>query len=364
MLTIKLTKCVPGEVFEDLDLTNRLLARTGEIVSTNNTRDKHLDGTHSAAAAGGGGPPRIQILSSSSSSAVETSLPDHDADEQHPFDEALEYDFQLPQSMPDPLASTMPSKGSKYGFNSQYSGHFLHIQNPDILTVEDPEEKSSGERWREMRVKEEAKFDREWYLADQYEPPEELVEILGFEIPEEEMLAPLGEEEQALLRSIGNRECIPPKPGSFFVFVFVCVSVCLWLRACLCVFGLCVGMVVNGSSNRQSKRYISQSPAINLRHPLRQNNNPQLPNPRIRMDNLPSLANTLIPLARVPPRVSRVSRVPPVHIHIHPPVSHPPPPPFTPTQTLPPQKTPILPSVPLAPAVPKTLRPHSAVYLL
>jgi hypothetical protein len=47
ILSISLSKVNPGENFPDLDLTNRLLARTGEIVDDKKTVK---------------GPPRIQIM--------------------------------------------------------------------------------------------------------------------------------------------------------------------------------------------------------------------------------------------------------------------------------------------------------------
>lgn len=182
MLSISLTKVDKGEVFEDLDLTNRLLARTGEVVTNNNT-------------VGASGPPKIQVLSS-----VEASMDEGG----YPFDEALEYDFQIPQIIPSEEATVM--KGSKYGFNNQYSGHFLHLQNPDILTVQTPESKSALERWEEMRLQEDKKFDKEWYLADKYDPPEELKEILQYNLPES-LVGPFTMEEQSQLRNIGSREC-------------------------------------------------------------------------------------------------------------------------------------------------------------
>jgi protein SHQ1 len=193
MLTVCLTKVNQGEYFEDLDLTNRLLARTGEIVTDNN---KSNDNTNNLT-----GPPKIQVLSS---------VEDRD-DNNHPFDEALEYDFQIPQTIPSTdVETTSNSTANGYGFNNQYSGHFLHLQNPDILTVENPEAKSAVERWEEMRGQEDTKFDKDWYLADKYDPPEELKEILEDDVSRERLFEEFTMEEQSQLRLIGNRECTSP----------------------------------------------------------------------------------------------------------------------------------------------------------
>jgi len=95
-----------------------------------------------------------------------------------------------------------------YGFNNQYSGHFLHVQNLDVVSLENIEEKNGFERWEQMRLLEDAKFDREWYLADLLESPSELNEILEF-IPEINK-DPFTSEEQASLRNLGNKECTHP----------------------------------------------------------------------------------------------------------------------------------------------------------
>ena len=178
-LSISLTKVVPGEVFPALDLTNRLLARTGETINDKGEVN---------------GPPRIQVVQDPST-----------AWDEGDFDEALLYDFQFPQT----LDSTPEPTGGKYGFNNQYSGHFLHLQNPEVTSIPDIEEKSSLERWEIMRKQEDEKFDKEWYLADLLEPPEDLDEILKFKLPKA-LNDPLTAEEQQSLRGLGNRDCTPP----------------------------------------------------------------------------------------------------------------------------------------------------------
>jgi len=182
LLSISLTKVNQGEHFPDLDLTNRLLARKGEVVD-----DKEKIQ----------GPPIIQVLDDKPSEG-------DDPWETGAFDDALEFDFQIPQSLPqEPEAVT----GATYGFNNQYSGHFQYLQNQDIATVVDGENKSALERWEVMREQEDQKFDKQWCLADCYEPPEELEEIMSFSLPSD-LNVPLTAEEQASLRNLGNRDCI------------------------------------------------------------------------------------------------------------------------------------------------------------
>jgi hypothetical protein len=115
------------------------------------------------------------------------------------------FDFQIPQTFPETFIPT----GSKYGFNNQYSAHFQHLQNPDILTIDEPESKSALERWESMRHQEDLKFDREWYLADKLEPPDDLDEILKYQLPSN-LADPFTPEEQTKFQNLGNRECIPP----------------------------------------------------------------------------------------------------------------------------------------------------------
>jgi protein SHQ1 len=61
-----------------------------------------------------------------------------------------------------------------------------------------------------MRSQEDIKFDKEWFLADQFEPPAELDEILAYKLPST-LGDPLSAEEQTQLRNLGNRECITPR---------------------------------------------------------------------------------------------------------------------------------------------------------
>jgi protein SHQ1 len=175
ILSIILTKVNAGEHFPDLDLTNRLLARTGETIDENGPKVK--------------GPPKIQVMDTLS---------------QDQMDEAIQFDFQMEQK----IEEEERLKGAKYGFNDQYSGHFRYLQNLDILTCEDVENKSVLERWKEMRDAEDAKFDREWVIADAEDPPEELKEIMQFNLPKT-IDDPFTVEEQTQLRNIGRRDCIP-----------------------------------------------------------------------------------------------------------------------------------------------------------
>jgi hypothetical protein len=189
-------------------MTNRLLARTGEIVQDNGQVKGH---------------PKIEVM-------------DSDPWTEGAFDDALLYDFQFPQTV---LETNEPMEGGKYGFNNQYSGAFLHVQNPYILTVMEPEGKTAVERWQEMRHQEDNKFDKDWYLADLLEPPTDLEEILQYKLPEN-MNDPFTAEEQESLRNLGNRECGPPSNWAY------------------------------GSFNREPERCIFESSTVAFRDSVRQ----------------------------------------------------------------------------------------------
>jgi protein SHQ1 len=179
ILSIALTKVNKGEHFPDLDLTNRLLARTGEVVNTTDSSTQK-------------GPPRIQVMQSTDP------LDDED------LEAALKYDFEVPQI---PIEDEVLT-GGKYGFNAQYSGHFRHLQNIDLVTLspEEIEGLTGVERWTLGRKKEDEKFDREWYLADLLEPPEDLIEGMKFQVPD--MQQPFTAEEQDTPRNLGTKDCI------------------------------------------------------------------------------------------------------------------------------------------------------------
>lgn len=88
-----------------------------------------------------------------------------------------------------------------------------------------------------MRDLEEQKFDFEWCCADELDSPDELKEILEFEV-DEGMFEVLSTEEQSFLRGIGNKECIqtpllfvsPPVSFHFFPFPFCPFHFCDFLR--------------------------------------------------------------------------------------------------------------------------------------
>ena len=236
ILFITLSKVNQGEHFPDLDMTNRLLARTGEVLDDRNNVK---------------GPPRIQLVEPIPS-------------EVDPFDEAIQFDFQIPQTVEEPV----DLKGAKYGFNNQYSGHFQHLQNPDVLTVTDVENKSVLERWEEMRRMEDGKFDKEWYLADRLEPPEELTEIMQFELSKD-INDPFSMEEQTQLRNIGRRDCMP------------------------------LSFEANVSSHRESKGRLSQSSSPIICNNIRPSNHVILIHARITMDHLSGNLSTLVSISNV-----------------------------------------------------------------
>jgi protein SHQ1 len=167
ILEISISKVTPGEIFQDLDMTNRLLAKTGEILNEKDIK----------------GPPRIQLISSDSM--------DEKDDELFNFEDTISIQIE---------------SSAKYGFNDQYSGVFSYLQNPEVLCILECENKTAMERWKVMRDQEDVKFDKEWYFADRFEVPEELNEILQYTIPSA-LYDSLTFEEQNTLRNLGNKEC-------------------------------------------------------------------------------------------------------------------------------------------------------------
>ena len=184
ILTIALTKVHQGEHFPDLDLTNRLLARTGETIDS---------------ATGKPNPPPKIVLASTSPS---------DSYTRGDFDDAIEYDFQLPQTIPPAETEGGEMGGDKYGFNNQYSGVFTYLQNTDVLTCVEPEGKTAAQRWHEMRAQEDRKWDPEWYIVDKLDPPADLHDILLYtpNIPNDAFTAA----EQSQLQNLGMKDCTTP----------------------------------------------------------------------------------------------------------------------------------------------------------
>ncbi|EIW60559.1 SHQ1-domain-containing protein [Trametes versicolor FP-101664 SS1] len=169
-LTVTLTKEVPGQEFKDLDLLAKLLAPR-----PSNTAPAQ---------------PIIEVLDSQ-----ETELEDADEElaartqglslEQQEILEAAENDWQLPQTIPEPLPPLQTAVERRYGFLDMHSGYFRHVEHAENEVNElgpDAETCAPHER-RQRRLKhEEQKWDEDHYMAD-YADDEYIRELIAWPNP-------------------------------------------------------------------------------------------------------------------------------------------------------------------------------------
>ncbi|KDQ59432.1 hypothetical protein JAAARDRAFT_32995 [Jaapia argillacea MUCL 33604] len=154
-LTVSLTKEVKGEEFKDLDLLAKLLAPRP-------SKDQPSQ-------------PMIEVLDSESTSddgeedlVNRTNQLNLDS-EQQTILEAAENDWQLPQSVPDPLPALHTSLQKPYGFLDMYTGYFAHVEHTEneVNELGSLADTLSIDQRRKMRLKhEEEKWDEEYYMAD------------------------------------------------------------------------------------------------------------------------------------------------------------------------------------------------------
>lgn len=132
---IKIPKEVKGQEFPDLDLTAKLLARANELGATG-VKEKPL---------------------------IEEMDVDNAVDTVKKFEEGDKFDWEISQNMPEQLIPT-----NKYGFNNQYDGIVgVSVSNGnDINELGDPENTPESQRIMERLIKENIKFDPEYYAAD------------------------------------------------------------------------------------------------------------------------------------------------------------------------------------------------------
>lgn len=138
-IDIKVPKLNKGEHFEDLDLSARLLARLNEPSTT--TRG-----------------PLIE--------EVDTQEPNIDNRVQTMETEGLEYDWEVPQVVPS-IETTLKNT-VHYGFNNQYSDQMTPSLSSgnDINELTDPDHLQPDDRVMERIIKENIKFDMEYYAND------------------------------------------------------------------------------------------------------------------------------------------------------------------------------------------------------
>lgn len=142
-IKIKVGKLNLGETFEDLDLNAKLLARSNEIVKDDTELIREVGLKPSSG-------PLIQEM-------------DVDQNLDKAIDEAEAFNWEIQQSVAEDEVATV-----KYGFNNQYDGIIgLSLSNGnDINELSDPERMTLDQRIMERLIRENIKFDHEYYAAD------------------------------------------------------------------------------------------------------------------------------------------------------------------------------------------------------
>lgn len=139
---IKIPKEIKGQQFPDLDMTAKLLARTNELASSQSTTTKASD------------KPMIEEMDVNNMSVQDT------------FKEGEKFDWQIDQQVPN--ANEFTPADNNYGFNNVYSQIIgVSISNGnDINELGDPENTPESSRIMERLIKENIKFDPEYYASD------------------------------------------------------------------------------------------------------------------------------------------------------------------------------------------------------
>ncbi|KAH9854021.1 SHQ1-domain-containing protein [Lenzites betulinus] len=169
-LTVTLTKEVPGQEFKDLDLLAKLLApRPSQavpaqpVIEVVDSQDAAVDDVDEELAA------RAQGLSL----------------ERQEILEAAENDWQLPQTIPEPLPPLQTTVERRYGFLDTHSGYFRHVEHTENEVNElgsDVETCSPQERRQRRISHEEEKWDEDHYMAD-FADDEYIQELLAWRNP-------------------------------------------------------------------------------------------------------------------------------------------------------------------------------------
>lgn len=144
-IKIRIPKLNKGEFFPDLDIGAKLLARLNEP-TTDSKQTKQM--------------PLIEEVDSSSSDRI--TAQHYSSMEQ----EAMQYDWEIPQTLQTPLTDLKQSVS--YGFNNQYSDYLtVSLANGnDLNELSDPDHLQPDDRIMERLIRENIKFDMEYYAND------------------------------------------------------------------------------------------------------------------------------------------------------------------------------------------------------
>ena len=167
--TIKLPKKIQREVFKGLDMLTTLL--------TAPKQDKQ--------------PSSIEVIDTEN-------ISDDDEDE---------FDWHFEQTIRTET-DDMALLGEKYGFANKYSGVINRLQEEiEIVDIEGADKKPLAVRAQEKLLREENDFDDDHYLADKYEQPEELRDILKFKTVWQTELKPsLDDDDRFKLKNLPRKD--------------------------------------------------------------------------------------------------------------------------------------------------------------
>lgn len=145
---IKVPKETRGQFFPDLDLSAKLLARLTNEGTVRNPEDdvKAPKG------------PLIEELDVSNTIESQQTAAN--------FAEGESHNWEIPQTMPQ--EEVTPGSSAAYGFDGQYNGivGVSTANGNDINELGDPETTAASDRIIERLIKENIKFDPEYYAAD------------------------------------------------------------------------------------------------------------------------------------------------------------------------------------------------------
>jgi protein SHQ1 len=153
-IKIRLPKLNKGEFFPDLDLGAKLLARLNEP-SNNINKEKEKPTS------------LIQEIDITENNNMNNNTADNDERQYSQLEqEAINYDWEIPQILQTPLTGL--NANVKYGFNNQYSDYLTPslANGNDINELSDPDHLQPDDRIMERLIKENIKFDMEYYAND------------------------------------------------------------------------------------------------------------------------------------------------------------------------------------------------------
>ncbi|KAJ2845025.1 hypothetical protein J3B02_004793 [Coemansia erecta] len=141
-ITVVLSKQVVGEQFKNLDMLTSLLATA---------RERDADGDTKAIR------PIIEEIGGSISTEDQIAILNDD-----------DFEWELPQNLPQADSNELLMGQVKYGFNEQYSGVLAHVHSTanEVNEVTDPEHQSAEERREQRLATEDAKFDDAYYMEN------------------------------------------------------------------------------------------------------------------------------------------------------------------------------------------------------